>query len=150
MSSIMTSIRQVDGGSVIKSGDTSSVFKFEILDDDFVKKDLTGTGKLAIFNLKNVILYQDVTVESGSFSFKFDKVVAPGYYKLEIKLDGYVFPTGDFDIRVRPSFNPSNSVPESTEDPKIKALAEEVRKHLDNDNVDELPDLLTIYNLAKI
>lgn len=38
MSSIMTSIKQVDGGSVIKSGDTSSVFKFEILDDDFVKK----------------------------------------------------------------------------------------------------------------
>ena len=32
MSSIMTSIKQVDGGSVIKSGDTSSVFKFEILD----------------------------------------------------------------------------------------------------------------------
>ena len=116
MSSIMTSIRQVDGGSVIKSGDTSSVFKFEILDDDFVKKDLTG--KLAIFNSKNVILYQDVTVESGSFSFKFDKAVAPGYYKLEIKLDGYVFPTGDFEIRVRPSFNPANSVPESAEDPK--------------------------------
>ena len=114
MSSIMTSIRQVDGGSVIKSGDTSSVFKFEILDDDFDKKDLTGTGKLAIFNSKNVILYQDVEVENGSFSFKFDKVVAPGYYKL----DGYVFPTGDFEIRVRPSFNPANSVPESAEDPK--------------------------------
>lgn len=111
MSSIMTSIRQVDGGSVIKSGDTSSVFKFEILDDDFVKKDLTGTGKLVIFNSKNVILYQDVEVENGSFSFKFGKVVAPGYYKLEIKLDGYVFPTGDFDIRVRPSFYPANSVP---------------------------------------
>lgn len=118
MSSIMTSIRQVDGGSVVKSGDTSSVFKFEILDDDFVKKGLTGTGKLAIFNSKNVILYQDVEVENGSFSFKFDKVVAPGYYKLEIKLDGYVFPTGDFEIRVRPSFNPANSVPESAEDPK--------------------------------
>ena len=118
MSSIMTSIRQVDGGSVIKSGDTSSVFKFEILDDDFVKKDLTGTGKLAIFNSKNVILYQDVEVENGSFNFKFDKVVAPGYYKLEIKLDGYVFPTGDFEIRVRPSFNPANSVPSDTEDPK--------------------------------
>lgn len=49
MSSIMTSIRQVDGGSVIKSGDTSSVFKFEILDDDFVKKDLTGTGEAGHF-----------------------------------------------------------------------------------------------------
>lgn len=32
----------------------------------------------------------------------------------------------------------------------MKALAEEIRKHLGNDNVDELPDLVTIYNLAKI
>lgn len=117
-SNIMTSIKQVDGGSVIKSGDTSSVFEFEILDDDGVKKDLTGTGKLVIFNFKNVILYTDVTVEHGRFSFKFDKVVAPGYYKLEIKLDGYVFPTGDFEICVRPSFNPANHIPSDPEDPK--------------------------------
>lgn len=117
-SNIMTSIRQVDGGSVIKSGDTSSVFKFEILDNDGEKKDLTGTGKLVIFDFKNVILYKDVEVKNGSFSFKFDKVVAPGYYKLEIKLDGYVFPTGDFEIRVRPSFNPTNHIPSDTEDPK--------------------------------
>jgi hypothetical protein len=32
----------------------------------------------------------------------------------------------------------------------MKALAEEVRKHLDSDTVDELPDLVAIYNLAKI
>lgn len=32
----------------------------------------------------------------------------------------------------------------------MKALAEEVRKQLGNVNVDELPDLVTIYNLAKI
>lgn len=32
----------------------------------------------------------------------------------------------------------------------MKALAEEVRKQLGNVNLDELPDLLTIYNLAKI
>ncbi len=32
----------------------------------------------------------------------------------------------------------------------MKALADEVRKRLGNVNIDELPDLLTIYNLAKI
>nr|DAX44718.1 MAG TPA: hypothetical protein [Caudoviricetes sp.] len=32
----------------------------------------------------------------------------------------------------------------------MKALAEEVRKRLDNVKIDELPDLLTIYNLSKI
>lgn len=52
MNDIMTSIKQVDGGSVIKSGDTASVFEFEILGDDGLKKDLSGTGKLAIFNEK--------------------------------------------------------------------------------------------------
>lgn len=32
----------------------------------------------------------------------------------------------------------------------MRALAEEVRKHLGNVKMDELPDLVTIYNLAKI
>lgn len=32
----------------------------------------------------------------------------------------------------------------------MRALAEEVRKHLGNAKMDELPDLVTIYNLAKI
>lgn len=32
----------------------------------------------------------------------------------------------------------------------MKALAEEVRKHLGNVKIDELPDLVTIYNLSKI
>lgn len=52
MNDIMTSIKQVDGGCVIKSGDTASVFEFEILGDDGLKKDLSGAGKLAIFNAK--------------------------------------------------------------------------------------------------
>ena len=86
--------------------------------DDGLKKDLSGTGKLAIFNAKKVILYEDVSVESGRFSFRFKDVVDPGRYKLELKLDGFIFPTDEFKIRVRPSFNPANSVPESTEDPK--------------------------------
>ena len=42
MNDIMTSIKQVDGGCVIKSGDTASVFEFEILDDDGLKKDLSA------------------------------------------------------------------------------------------------------------
>lgn len=32
----------------------------------------------------------------------------------------------------------------------MKALADEIRKRLGNVKTDELPDLLTIYNLAKI
>lgn len=32
----------------------------------------------------------------------------------------------------------------------MKALSDEIRKRLGNVNIDELPDLLTIYNLAKI
>lgn len=118
MNDIMTSIKQVDGGCVIKSGDTASVFEFEILGDDGLKKDLSGTGKLAIFNAKKVILYEDVSVESGCFNFKFKDAVDPGRYKLELKLDGFIFPTDEFKIRVRPSFNPSASIPSNTEDPK--------------------------------
>ena len=57
MNDIMTSIKQVDGGCVIKSGDTASVFEFEILDDDgFEERSYLAQANLPIFNAKRVIL----------------------------------------------------------------------------------------------
>ena len=46
MNDIMTSIKQVDGGCVIKSGDTASVFEFEVLGDDGLRKTYLAQANL--------------------------------------------------------------------------------------------------------
>ena len=50
MAKLMTSINQIDGGNVLKSGDTTSVFGFEILGYDGKRMELSGTGKLTLSN----------------------------------------------------------------------------------------------------
>lgn len=69
MAKLMTSINQIEGGDILKSGDVTSVFGFEILGYDGKRMELSGTGKLTLSNDETVALYQDVTVENGVFSF---------------------------------------------------------------------------------
>ena len=151
MAKLMTSINQVEGGDVLKSGDTTSVFGFEILGYDGKRMELSGTGKLTLSNDKTVALYQDVTVEDGHFSFSMGNVVATGTYYLEIKLDGHIFPSNNFKVKVKNSLNADSVVP-SNKSPKLKLLADEVRDsgYIASGGSDTTEDLVNIYNLAKI
>ena len=150
MAKLMTSINQIEGGSVLKSGDTTSVFGFEILEYDGKRMELSGTGKLTLSNDEVVALYQDVTVESGRFSFSMGKAVATGTYYLEIKLDGHIFPSNNFKVKVKSSLNVDSAIP-SDKSPKLKLLADELRDSgLITGGGDTTEDLVNIYNLAKI
>ena len=150
MAKLMTSIRQIQGGNVLKSGDTTSVFGFEILGYDGKRMELSGTGKLTLSNDETVALYQDITVENGTFSFSMGNVVATGTYYLEIKLDGHIFPSNNFKVKVKSSLNIDGAIP-SKKDPKLKLLADELRESgLITGGSDTAEDLVNIYNLAKI
>lgn len=150
MSRLMTSINQIEGGDVLKSGDTTSVFGFEILGYDGKRMELSGTGKLTLSNDETVALYQDVTVESGVFSFSMGNVVATGTYYLEIKLNGHIFPSNNFKVKVKSSLNIDGAIP-SKKDPKLKLLADELRESgLITGSTDTTEDLVNVYNLAKI
>lgn len=151
MAKLMTSINQVEGGDVLKTGDTTSVFGFEILGYDGKRMELSGTGKLTLSNDETVALYQDVTVESGVFSFSMGKAVATGTYYLEIKLDGHIFPSNNFKVKVKNSLNADSVVP-SNKSPKLKLLADELRDsgYIASGGSDTTEDLVNIYNLAKI
>ena len=150
MAKLMTSINQIEGGDVLKSGDTTSVFGFEILGYDGKRMELSGIGKLTLSNDEVVALYQDVAVENGVFSFSMGKAVATGTYYLEIKLDGHIFPSNNFKVKVKSSLNIDGAIP-SKKDPKLKLLADELR---DSGYIvggsDTTEDLVNIYNLAKI
>jgi hypothetical protein len=150
MAKLMTSIRQLKGGNVLKSGDVSSLFSFEILDADENRMDLTGTGKVSIFKKDKIAVYQDVAVENGVFSFSMDNVVPTGTYYLEIKLDGHIFPSNNFKVKVKNSLNADSAIP-SDKSPKLKLLADELRESgLISGGADTTEDLVNIYNLAKI
>jgi hypothetical protein len=150
MAKLMTSINQVEGGDVLKSGDITSVFGFEILGYDGKRMELSGTGKLTLSNDETVALYQDVTVENGHFTFVMGNVVATGTYYLEIKLDGHIFPSNNFKVKVKSSLNIDSAIP-SKKDPKLKLLADELRDSgLIGGGTDATEDLVNVYNLAKI
>lgn len=150
MAKLMTSISQIEGGDILKSGDVTSVFGFEILGADGKRMELSGTGKLTLSNDETVALYQDVTVENGRFSFLMGKAVATGTYYLEIKLDGHIFPSNNFKVKVKNSLNADSAIP-SDKSPKLKLLADELRDSgLISGGTDTTEDLVNIYNLAKI
>ena len=150
MARLMTSIDQIRGGDGLKSGDTTSVCGFEILGYDGKRMELSGTGKLTLSNDETVALYQDIPVENGTFSFSMGNVVATGTYYLEIKLDGHIFPSNNFKVKVKNSLNIDGVIP-SKKDPKLKLLADELR---DSGYIaggsETTEDLVNIYNLAKI
>ena len=150
MARLMTSINQIQGGDVLKSGDTTSVFGFEILGYDGKRMELSGTGKLTLSNDETVALYQDVDVESGRFTFAMGDVVEPGTYYLEIKLNGHIFPSNNFKVKVKNSLNADSAIP-SDKSPKLKLLADELRESgLISGGTELTEDLVNIYNLAKI
>lgn len=151
MATLMTSINQIEGGDVLKSGDTTSVFGFEILGYDGKRMEMSGTGKLILSNDDTVVLYQDVTVESGHFSFSIGKTVQPGTYFLEIKLNGKIFPSNNFKVKVKNSLNAESAIP-SDDSPKLKLLADELRQSgltAGGSGGEPVEDLVNIYNLAK-
>ena len=150
MSRLMTSINQTEGGDILKSGDTTSVFGFEILGYDGRRMELSGTGKLTLSIDKTVALYQDITVENGHFTFVMGDVVDPGTYYLEIKLNGHIFPSNNFKVKVKSSLNADSAIP-SGKSPKLKLLADELRESgLISGGTDTTEDLVNVYNLAKI
>lgn len=150
MAKLMTSINQIEGGDILKSGDVTSVFGFEILGYDGKRMELSGTGKLTLSNDKTVALYQDITVENGVFSFSMGKAVATGTYYLEIKLDGHIFPSNNFKVKVKNSLSVDSAIP-SDKSPKLKLLADELRESgLITGSNEPTEDLVNVYNLAKI
>lgn len=149
MAKLMTSINQIEGGDILKSGDITSVFGFEILGYDGKRMELSGTGKLTLSNDETVALYQDVTVENGVFTFSMGKAVATGTYYLEIKLVGHIFPSNNFKVKVKNSLNADSAIP-SDKSPKLKLLADELQESGLITGGETTEDLVNIYNLAKI
>lgn len=133
-----TDLNQTKGGEVIKQGDFSSLFEFELLDYDSKKiTSLDGqTAKVRLGNSKGKIEIESL-VENSKVSFKIGKVLPVGIYQIEIEAGNYVFPS-DKSAKV--------DVIQSIEEYTSKQV-EELEKESEKDN---FPELVDLYNLAKI
>lgn len=133
-----TNLKQTRGGEVIKQGDFSSIFEYELLDYDGNKvSSLEGqTAKVRLGNSRGKIEIEAL-VENSKVSFKIGKVLPVGIYHIEIEAGNYVFPS-DKSSKV----DVIQSIEEYTSE-QVEGLEKESEK-------DNFPELVNLYNLAKI
>ncbi|HEL0778679.1 TPA: hypothetical protein TVJ88_001132 [Streptococcus equi subsp. zooepidemicus] len=98
-----TNLKQVDGGDVIKQGDTSSLFSFNLLDENNNVIDLNGKQATIYFTRnRKTYLIKTTDVIDNKVDFTIDKILEIGTYYIEVHCGGYVFPSDDsvtLDVR---------------------------------------------------
>ncbi|MDU3712650.1 MAG: hypothetical protein E7G23_01460 [Streptococcus mitis] len=152
-----TNLAQFDGGYLIKQGDISSTFGYELLDEDFQAiPSLNGQEALVTLTLGNSQWSKRVTVENQSVVFSITDILPIGKYRLEINVGGYVFPS-DKTTHIKIVASDKELVTNEIHALKEFDIAEEVKKQLAGRSVgsdstvsQEIPDLLFYYNLGKV
>lgn len=90
-----TNLNQTDGGTLIKQGDVSSRFAYQLCDEngDFIQ--LTGKqAKVSIGNHGKIYFSTTVDVaEDNTVSFTIEKPLPLGTHQIEVSCDGYIFPS---------------------------------------------------------
>ena len=151
-----TNLAQFDGSCLIKQGDISSTFGFELLDENYQAiTSLNGQEALVTLTLGNSQWSRRVTVENQSVVFSITDILPIGKYRLEISVGGYVFPS-DKGTYIKIVASDRELVTNEIHALKELDIAEEVKKQLAERTVSEggacqeIPDLLMYYNLGKV
>ena len=152
-----TNLAQFDGGYMIKQGDISSTFGFELLDENCQAiTSLNGQEALVTLTLGNSQWSKTVTVANYRIIFSITDILPIGKYRLEINVGGYVFPS-DKETHIKIVASDKELVTNEIHALKELDIAEEVKKQLAGKTVggdgtvsQEIPDLLFYYNLGKV
>lgn len=153
-----TNLAQFDGGCLIKQGDISSTFGFELLDENFQAiASLNGQEALVTLTFKGSQWSRRVTVENQSVVFSITDILPIGKYRLEISVGGYVFPSDNKTTHIKIVASDRELVTNEIHTLKELDIAEEVKKQLagrtagsDGTVSQEIPDLVKFYNLGKV
>ena len=151
-----TNLSQFDGGYLIKQGDISSTFGYELLDENLQAiPSLNGQEALVTLTLGNSQWSKTVTVENQSVVFTITDILPIGKYRLEISVGWYVFPS-DKTTHIKIVASDRELVTNEIHALKELDIAEEVKKQLagrtasEGGVCQEIPDLLFYYNLGKV
>ena len=151
-----TNLAQFDGGYLIKQGDISSTFGFELLDENCQAiTSLNGQEALVTLTLGNSQWSKTVTVANYRIIFSITDILPIGKYRLEINVGGYVFPS-DKETHIKIVASDKELVTNEIHALKELDIAEEVKNQLagrtasETGAIQEFPDLLFYYNLGKV
>lgn len=146
-----TNLARIDGGDLIKQGDLSSTFGFELLDENYrVMTSFEGQDAVITLTKGQSRWKTTATVTSHSVNFNLDSILPSGKYRVEISVGGYIFPS-DRDTYIEIEDSDRELVTEEVHALKELDIAEEVKKQLSETQVSlEIPDLLMHYNLGKV
>ena len=151
-----TNLAQFDGGYLVKQGDISSTFGFELLDENCQAiTSLNGQEALVTLTLGNSQWSKTVTVANYRIIFSITDILPIGKYRLEINVGGYVFPS-DKETHIKIVASDRELVTNEIHALKELDIAEEVKKQLagraasEGGACQEIPDLLFYYNLGKV
>lgn len=145
-----TNLQQFEGGAIVKQGDSASLFGYELLDEQMRPiNELTGkNATIRVFNQKGKLTFDSV-VEKSKVTFKLEKVLPVGIYLVEVICDGYIFPS-DRSARLEVIQSADQYTTEEVVSLVKNDVQEEIGRFLKEYQDDEMPDLTTLYNLAKI
>ena len=152
-----TNLAQFDGGYLIKQGDISSTFGYELLDENCQAiTSLNGQEALVTLTLGNSQWSKTVTVANYRIIFSITDILPIGKYRLEINVGGYVFPS-DKETHIKIVASDKELVTNEIHALKELDIAKEIEKQLAGRSVgsdgtvsQEFPDLLFYYNLGKV
>lgn len=151
-----TNLARIDGGDLIKQGDLSSIFGFELLDENYRVMTLFEGQDAVITLTKGQRRWKTTApVTSHSVNFNLDSILPSGKYRVEISVGGYVFPS-DRDTYIEIEDSDKELVTEDVYTLKELDIEKEVKKQLAGKTVgetgacQEIPDLLFYYNLGKV
>ena len=151
-----TNLARIDGGDLIKQGDLSSTFGFELLDENYrVMTSFEGQDAVITLTKGQRRWKTTAPVTSHSVNFNLDSILPSGKYRVEISVGGYIFPS-DRDTYIEIEDSDKELVTEDIYRLKELDIVEEVKKQLAERHVSEggacpeIPDLLFYYNLGKV
>lgn len=148
-----TNLRQIEGGRIVKQGDSASLFGFELLDEYWKPVELEGeNATITLASSKGKAVFQGV-VSNSKVMFRISKVLPVESYLVEVSCGGYVFPS-DQSTRL----DITRSADEFTSEEVLSLVRNDIKTEIDKyiaahpngPQTEELPDLTTLYNLAKI
>lgn len=143
-----TNLRQIEGGTVIKQADRSSVLSFILQDAKGREKKLDGqSAQIALYTNRGKFWETSTTVKGAEVSFSLPGNLAVDDYLLDISVAGYVFPSDrDLIIRVTQGFK---NLPDKETAERAKQTLEEITADVQKQADENLKQTITIITNKK-
>ena len=130
-----TNLKQIEGGRVVKQGDSASLFAFELLDEKWRPVKLEGQqARVDLIAAEGKAVFECV-VSQSKVSFNISKPLPIGSYLVEVHCAGYVFPS---DQSVRLEVTQSSEKYDTLQELQTTgaALSAEIASYLANHPID--------------